>query len=135
MTDQTPGTQVAKWADTSMFTAEKSHAADGPTAYLLGGPSDPLGQIVACINMYKGKVVRDLADVTEAERQEISRAVKGHALTLRLLGVSRCSGVRRPVARSRRLKARKPFGRWPPTSPARCPRHRLRRVVCRSSVA
>ena len=70
MTDQTPGTQVAKWADTSMFTAEKSHAADGPTAYLLGGPSDPLGQIVACINMYKGKVVRDLADVTEAERQD-----------------------------------------------------------------
>lgn len=65
-----PGTQVAKWADTSMFTAEKSHAADGPTAYLLGGPSDPLGQIVACINMYKGKVVRNLADVTEAERRD-----------------------------------------------------------------
>ena len=53
-----------------MFKAEESNAADGPSAILLQGPADPLGGVVACIAMYKGKVVRDLRDVTDAERAD-----------------------------------------------------------------
>jgi flavin-dependent thymidylate synthase len=83
-----PSTAVAKWADTSMFTAEKSHAADGPVAYLLGGPADPLGQIVACINMYKGKVVRSLADVTDAERHDALQQMAKTVLKMPLEAVS-----------------------------------------------
>lgn len=82
------GAEIAKWADTSMFTAEKSHAADGPVAYLLGGPSDPLGQIVACINMYKGIVVRDLADVTEDMRREALEQMSKTVLKMPLEAVS-----------------------------------------------
>jgi thymidylate synthase ThyX len=88
MSNENPSTEVAKWADQSMFTAEKSHAADGPVAYLLGGPSDPLGQIVACINMYKGVVVRDLADVTEAMRRDALEQMSRTVLKMPLEAVS-----------------------------------------------
>lgn len=80
--------QVQKWADSSMFTAEKSVAADGPKAYLLGGPTDPLGQIAACAKMYKGEVVRDLRDVTDDERREYLREIQKTALKMPLEAVS-----------------------------------------------
>lgn len=62
--------EVQKWADEYMFTAEPSDAAAGPKVYLLGAPADPLGHIAACAKMYKGEVVRNLADVTDDERRE-----------------------------------------------------------------
>jgi flavin-dependent thymidylate synthase len=64
-------TEISKWSDSFMFTAEPSNAAAGPSAILLSGPADPLGQIVAAAAMYKGRVVRDLADVTDEERREM----------------------------------------------------------------
>lgn len=83
-----PGTELNKWSDKHMFKAEKSHAADGPVAYLLGGPSDPIGQIVACISMYKGKVVRSLRDVSEDERAEALEQMSKTALKMPLEAVS-----------------------------------------------
>lgn len=71
--------EIAKWSDDFMFKAEESNAADGPQVFLLGAPTDPLGQIAACAKMYKGEVVRDLADVTDEERkmylEEIQKTV------------------------------------------------------------
>lgn len=80
--------EVQKWADTAMFEAEKSVAADGPKAYLLGGPNDPLGQIAACAKMYKGEVVRSLADVTNEERQEYLEQIQKTVLKMPLEAVS-----------------------------------------------
>lgn len=82
------GTDVSKWADSSMFTAEKSTAADGVKAYLLGGPVDPLGQIAACAKMYKGEVVRDLRDVTDEERRSYLREIQKTVLKMPLEAVS-----------------------------------------------
>lgn len=63
------GNEIQKWADEFMFTSEKHNAAEGPKAHLLASSSDPLGQIAACAKMYKGEVVRDLAEVTDDERR------------------------------------------------------------------
>lgn len=82
------GTEVQKWADKHMFEAEKSIAADGPKAYLLGAPVDPLGQIAACAKMYKGEVVRDLADVTNEERLDYLEQIQKTALKMPLEAVS-----------------------------------------------
>lgn len=79
---------IQKWADTAMFTAEKSDAEAGPVAYLLGGPADPLGQIAACAKMYKGEVVRDLADVTDEERRNYAEQVQKTVLGMPLEAVS-----------------------------------------------
>jgi len=81
-------TEVQKWADKHMFEAERSVAAEGPKAYLLGAPVDPLGQIAACAKMYKGEVVRDLADVTNEERQEYLEQIQKTVLKMPLEAVS-----------------------------------------------
>ncbi len=80
--------EISKWADTAMFTAEKSDAEAGPVAYLLGAPVDPLGQIAACAKMYKGQVVRDLADVTDEERREYLEQIQKTVLKMPLEAVS-----------------------------------------------
>jgi thymidylate synthase (FAD) len=82
------GKEVSKWSDQFMFTAEPSQAAEGPRAYLLGGPADPLGQIAACAKMYKGEVVRDLRDVTDAERREYLVEIQKTVLKMPLEAVS-----------------------------------------------
>lgn len=82
------GKQLSKWSDGFMFKAEESNAAEGPKAFLLGGPSDPLGQIAACAKMYKGEVVRDLADVTDEERQEYLLEIQKTVLKMPLEAVS-----------------------------------------------
>lgn len=78
------GSELSKWADNFMFTAEESKASEGVKAFLLGAPNDPLGHIAACAKMYKGEVVRDLRDVTDAERQEyltqVQRTILGMPL-------------------------------------------------------
>lgn len=61
-------TAVQKWADPAMFASEKLDATAGPRVHLLAAPADPLGQIAAMALMYKGIVVRDLADITDEQR-------------------------------------------------------------------
>lgn len=60
---------VQKWADKAMFKSEASDAGEGPTVYLLSAPADPLGSIAAAALMYEGKVIRDLAEVTDDQRR------------------------------------------------------------------
>lgn len=63
--------EVQKWADQAMFASEPLDASAGPKAYLLHMNPDPLGSIAAAALMYKGIVVRDLADITDAQRREM----------------------------------------------------------------
>lgn len=81
-------TELSKWSDGFMFKAEESLAAEGPKVYLLGGPIDPLGQIAACAKMYKGEVVRDLRDVTDAERREYLEQIQKTVLKMPLEAVN-----------------------------------------------
>jgi len=81
------GKELSKWSDRFMFTAEESLAADGPSAYLLGGPIDPLGQIAACAKMYKGQVVRDLSEVTDDERRSYLKEIQKTVLKMPLEAV------------------------------------------------
>jgi flavin-dependent thymidylate synthase len=80
------GKEVNKWADEYMFEAEKSIPV--PTVYLLAASADPLGQIAACAKMYKGEVVRDLADVTDEERMEYLVEMQKTKLKMPLEAVS-----------------------------------------------
>lgn len=68
---QTPGGTLQKWADPAMFTSEPLDATTGPKVYLLHMNPDPLGSIAAAALMYKGIVVRDLADITDEQRREM----------------------------------------------------------------
>lgn len=71
-----------------MYVAEKSDAAAGPVAYVLGAPTDPLGQIYACAAMYQGVVVRDTADVTDEQRRDVLEQIQRTALKMPLEAVS-----------------------------------------------
>lgn len=62
--------EIQRWADTAMFRAQEIDAKAGPQVYLLWMTPDPLGAIAAACKMYKGEVVRNLADVTDEERLE-----------------------------------------------------------------
>lgn len=68
--------EVQRWADEAMYTAAPIDAASGPQVYLLWMTPDPLGAIAAACKMYRGEVVRDLADVTDAERLEYFQQVQ-----------------------------------------------------------
>jgi len=61
---------VDRYADPAQFVAEPIDATTGPRVYLLSINPDPLGSIAAACKMYKGEVVRDLSEVTDAERLE-----------------------------------------------------------------
>lgn len=80
-------TEISKWSDSFMFKAEPSLASAGPSAHLLGGPVDPLGQIAAAAKMYKGEVVRDLADVTDEERMSYLEEIQKTVLKMPLESV------------------------------------------------
>lgn len=67
--------EVQRWADKAMFTAEPIDAAKGPQVHLLWMTPDPLGAIAAACKMYKGEVVRNLADVTDEERLDYLQQV------------------------------------------------------------
>jgi len=64
-------TAVQKWADVAMYASETLDARQGPRVHLLNAPNDPLGAIAAMALMYKGVVVRDLANVTDQQRREM----------------------------------------------------------------
>lgn len=80
--------ELSKWSDSFMFKAEVSDASLPPKAYLLGASVDPLGQIAACAKMYKGEVVRDLADVTDAERKEYLEQIQKTVLKMPMEAVN-----------------------------------------------
>jgi len=63
--------EVMTWADGAMYRSEAmpKEAIVGPKVHLLMMTPDPLGVIAAGSMMYEGKVVRDLASVTDADRQ------------------------------------------------------------------
>ena len=61
---------VMRYGDAAMYAAEPLRAEDGPKLYLLSMTLDPLGSIAAACKMYKGEVVRNLADITDDERLE-----------------------------------------------------------------
>lgn len=66
-----PSTEVSTYVDKAMFDAEpvEGGALAHPKVYLLSATPDPLGAVAAYSMMYEGRVVRDLAEVTDAERR------------------------------------------------------------------
>lgn len=70
MDDVRKGGVVSRWADSAMYESEPIEATDGPRVYLISMNIDPLGEIASACKMYRGEVVRDLADVTDTERYE-----------------------------------------------------------------
>lgn len=71
---------LQKWADKAMFEAAPiKRDASGqvrPTVTLLWMTPDPLGAIAATCMMYEGKVVYDLADVTDEDRRHYWQQVE-----------------------------------------------------------
>lgn len=65
-----PSKAVQRWADNAMFSAAPLDKAEGPQVYLLSMTPDPLGTIAAVNQMYVGKPVRSLSDVTDEARRE-----------------------------------------------------------------
>jgi flavin-dependent thymidylate synthase len=64
--------EVSRWADAAMFRSEpmpKGAGSSGPQVTLLNATPDPLGSLAALCSMYSGRVVRDLAEVTDEERR------------------------------------------------------------------
>lgn len=66
--------EVQRWADAAMFSAEPhDNYIEGhgvlPSVYLIAMSPDPLGVMAAMSEMYKGKVVRGLSDVTDDQRR------------------------------------------------------------------
>lgn len=68
------GKEVRRWADEAMFTAQPmqvDRTEDGgiiPKVHLLWMTADPLGAMASMYRMYEGKVIYDLADITDEER-------------------------------------------------------------------
>lgn len=67
MTDQ-PSIEVSTWVDKAMYPAEPM-ADTLPRVTLLSATPDPLGAIAAFCFMYQGRVVRDLAELTDEDRE------------------------------------------------------------------
>lgn len=77
------GNDIQRWADKAMFQSEEmpfNVNKEGPQVHLIGMTADPLGHIAAASKMYKGEVVRSLADVTHAERKEYFEEIKATKL-------------------------------------------------------
>jgi flavin-dependent thymidylate synthase len=66
-----PSTEVSTYVDKAMFEAEEidEDALLAPRVYLLSATPDPLGAVAAMMMMYEGRVVRDLAEITDDERR------------------------------------------------------------------
>ena len=69
--DRQPSTALSTYVDRAMFEAEEidSNALDAPKVYLLNATPDPLGAVAAASMMYEGRVIRDLAEITDDERR------------------------------------------------------------------
>lgn len=73
--EHTPKT-VVKWADPAMYAAEPVKADEGPKVYLLWMTPDPLGAVAAAANLYKGKVVRHMSEVTDEDRLDFFEQIQ-----------------------------------------------------------
>jgi thymidylate synthase ThyX len=62
------GKEIANYADESMFVAETTEDFS-PRVTLIHANNDPLGQLAQLGMMYQGKSVRDLAEITDEDRQ------------------------------------------------------------------
>ncbi len=60
-----------RYADKAMFEAEpiEDAALERPRVHLLSATPDPLGAVAAFSMMYEGRVIRDLAEITDDERR------------------------------------------------------------------
>lgn len=56
------------FADKAMFMSEQAEGDKLPKVYLLNATPDPLGALAAMSMMYEGKVVRNLAEVSNEQR-------------------------------------------------------------------
>lgn len=75
---------VEAWVDRSMYHAETMEKVEGlvlPKVYLLSMSPDPLGNVAAMANMYKGIVTRSLSEVTDDMRREHLQAMLDTHLT------------------------------------------------------
>jgi flavin-dependent thymidylate synthase len=65
------GEEISTWVDKSMYPAEDFDdlALEAPQVYLLSTTPDPLGSVAAMSMMYEGRVIRDLAEITDEERR------------------------------------------------------------------
>jgi flavin-dependent thymidylate synthase len=66
-----PTTAITRYVDKAMFKAEdvEEGAMERPCVHLLSATPDPLGAVAAFSMMYEGRVVRDLAEITDDERR------------------------------------------------------------------
>jgi thymidylate synthase (FAD) len=64
-------TAITRYVDKAMFKAEavEEGALERPRVHLLSATPDPLGAVAAFSMMYEGRVVRDLAEITDEERR------------------------------------------------------------------
>lgn len=77
-------TALEPWVDKSMYEAEAIEKIDGlveAKVHLVSMSPDPLGNVAAMANIYKGVVTRNLADVTDAMRREHLQAMLDTHLT------------------------------------------------------
>lgn len=68
-------TEIMRYADSSMFEAAPMPKG-GVQVHLLSMTEDPLGAIAAACLMYEGVPVRDLRDITDAQRQHYAEQVR-----------------------------------------------------------
>lgn len=64
--------EIQRWADAHQYSSEPmpEAAKSGITVTLLNATPDPLGTLAALCATYSGRVVRNLAEVTDAERRK-----------------------------------------------------------------
>jgi flavin-dependent thymidylate synthase len=65
------GNEVIRYGDKAMFESEPvdDDALAAPKVHLLSATPDPLGSLAAACMIYEGKVVRNLAEVTDDQRR------------------------------------------------------------------
>lgn len=63
--------EIQRYADKAMFESEPvdEEAIERPIVHLLSATPDPLGAVAAFAMMYEGRVIRDLAEITDEERK------------------------------------------------------------------
>lgn len=64
---------LTRWADRAMYPSEPMPKTAGrvtPQVTLLNATPDPLGTLAATCAMYEGRVIRNLSEVTDAERRQ-----------------------------------------------------------------
>ena len=61
-------TEIERWADESMFTAQRTTSLE-PKVILLDGPSDPLGKLAFLAKAYQGKFPSSYEEISDKDRE------------------------------------------------------------------